>query len=65
MILDVTAVRSLLEADGRWDDGAVRVSFVPVPPADDDEAGDGDDLEGTSPPDAHARRLALVTAPTG
>ena len=55
VVLDVTAVRAVLEGDGRWDDGAVVVTFVPVD-ADEDAAGGAD---------AHARRVALVTSATG
>ncbi len=55
VVLDVTAVRAVLEDDGRWDDGSVVVTF---------SAASGDDDE-TGTPDAHARRLALVVSATG
>ena len=59
VVLDVTPVRAVLEGDGRWDDGAVVVTFVAADPADED------DEETPGQPDAHARRLALVTSATG
>ena len=57
---DVTAARSLLEAEGRWDDVA-RVSVVTAQPEPEEIDADAPELSGPAPAsDMRARRLALV-----
>ena len=56
----MTAVRSLLEAEGRWDHVA-RVSVVTAQPEPEEvDAGAPELAEAAPVPDMRARRLALV-----
>lgn len=66
---EITAVRELLEGQGRWDAGRLRVSFDAVVPTPSREAlagqeaglADVEDVEEPAPADIRAGQLTVVT----
>lgn len=62
-VLDVTAVRDVLAAEGRWDPTRLTVSFVPmIPRTGRDLVPEIDDTAAPAVSDLRAARVAVLTA---